>query len=287
MIGITGRASGRAFVLAGLSLVLAGGLGVKAAASTGSYVHHGATYEGKGRQTHFRRIGDAKNSGFPLKFQVTRSGTRITKLNVYPQLLAYCLRKVSSGEFPHAWDVQSSQLGSARIRGGGLFVTRLQASGGHLVIAGRFRAGGAVSGSIRFHGRLKYNSCTATAVWHAQVVRHSRVEHLVGTTAEGTIVTFERTIEKRPHVLRFRFGYLTTPCGTTSVGTGREVLPPYDEFTITVKQGSFSGTYDTGDQSISIAGHFRANGQVAGTVRYDDRGGCDTGTVTWSAKPAT
>jgi hypothetical protein len=122
-------------------------------------------------------------------------------------------------------------------------------------------------------------------VWHARVVRHPRVEAFIGTTSEKTTVTFERTIEKHPHVTRFQFGYLTTSCGATAVRTGQEVLPPYDQFAIAVRQGSFSGTYDTGDQFVEISGRFGANGQVTGTVRYDDRGGCDTGTVTWTAKP--
>lgn len=280
------RLTRRAVLSFVLCLLLASLLVVQAAASTQSPVYRGATYEGKGHQTHFRKTGDAKNSGFPLKFHVTRSGRRVTDLNVYPALLAYCTHRVDVVN-PHFRIVQATSVGSARIDSRGAFLTHIRANDGSLVASGQFLAAGRARGTVRFQGRAKYRSCRASAVWHAVVMRYPPVAHFAGSTAEGTAVTFERTIEKHPHVTRFAFGSLTTSCGgTTSVGTGRNFFPPYDEFALPIKDGSFSGSYSSGDTSVDISGHLGANEQISGTVSYEDRGGCNTGTVAWTAQPA-
>jgi hypothetical protein len=112
------------------------------------------------------------------------------------------------------------------------------------------------------------------------------VQHFVGNTNEGTQVTFERTIERNPHVTRFDFGPLQTTCGPLTVATGTELGPPFDvQFALPVHQNSFSGDYFDEAFDVRITGQFGANNSASGTVSYEDRGGCNTGEVHWTAGP--
>jgi hypothetical protein len=115
---------------------------------------------------------------------------------------------------------------------------------------------------------------------------HPPVEHFVGTTAEGTTVTFDRTIERQPHVTHFNFGTLSDNCGSgVLVTTGREIVPPYDEFALPIRNGGFSGTYYGGD-FVHITGQFGGSEVVTGTVHWADADQCQTNTVSWTAQPA-
>jgi hypothetical protein len=112
------------------------------------------------------------------------------------------------------------------------------------------------------------------------------LKHFTGTTSEGTVVTFALTIEKHPRVTHFDFGSLSTDCGeSVTVTTGREILPPYDEFTLPVRNNSFSGRYYAG-YSVAIHGHFGTNGAVTGTVHWADADECETSTIAWTAQAA-
>jgi hypothetical protein len=106
-------------------------------------------------------------------------------------------------------------------------------------------------------------------------------------------VTFQRTIERHPHVSRFNFGRLpaTTPdgheCGLVPVAAGQYYgPPPFTEFSLPVRQGRFSGALAPGNGTdVTISGSFDSKNQATGTVSYEDRGGCSTGTVRWTANP--
>ena len=117
------------------------------------------------------------------------------------------------------------------------------------------------------------------------------MQHFIGTTDEGTRVTFQRTIERHPHVTRFDFGALDTyfgqtTCGTVTVATGPTLAPPFDQFALPVHHRSFSGSYFYEVYGVDISGRFVAKDRASGTVSYGDRGDCVTGIVHWTARRA-
>jgi hypothetical protein len=226
------------------------------------------------------------NGSFPLQFRVARSGRQVTQLQVasldcaMPQVGGY--GEVEAG------------VGSARIRRNGTFrATLMSASGNVVTMTGRFLAHGRARGTLRYRGRGANKGCNVNGIWTARVKPPPPpVEHFTGTTEEGTVVTFERTIERDPHVTRFNFGSLSTAlsngqnCGHTIVATGLTDFGLFfgAEFALSVHDGSFSGEYFY-EYYVDISGSFGANDQVSGTVSYGDRGGCSTGVVHWTAQP--
>ena len=258
-----------------LLALIAAVLGAGASAAVGSPVRRGATYDGRGIQPHFSLPpGDADGS-FILRLRVARSGRRVERVDVW------ALPVACRGGYIDAMP----EPGTAGIRRDGTFRTSLPANGNTpLVLAGRFLSHGRASGTVRYRGRGPLKGCNADGIWTAQAKPPPPpVQHFVGTTSEGTRVTFERTIERHRHVTRFDFGSLRTNCGPSGVATGTELGPPFDEFALPVEDNGFAGDYFDEAFDIALTGSFSANSQASGTVSYVDRGGCRTGDVHWIA----
>jgi hypothetical protein len=222
-----------------------------------------------------------------MQFRVTRDGRRVTELHVWG-LPAACTRPAGSYIDP------SPDVGSARIRSGGTFRADLTATisglaGSNVIVTGRFLSHGRARGTLDYRGpRGPQRGCTADGSWAAHVKPPPPpVQRFTGTTAAGTGVTFERTIERHPHVTRFDFGSLRTSCGnTTVVSTGPVTEPPFDQFALPVNGRRFSGHYGNHSFFINITGHFDTKNLASGTVRYGDRADCRTARVAWTAHPA-
>ncbi len=250
-------------------------------------VRGGATYDGRGRQPQFPLSPGGPDGSFIIQFRVTRDGRRVTELHVWG-LPAACARPARSYIDP------SPAVGSARIRSGGTFRADLEATisglvGSKVIVTGRFLSHGRARGTLDYRGpRGPQRGCTADGSWAAHVKPPPPpVQHFTGTTAEGTRVTFERTIERHPHVKRFHFGSLRTSCGnTTLVETGPLIEAPFDQFALTVNGRRFSGHYSNESFYIDITGRFDMKNLASGTVRYGDRADCTTACVAWTAHPA-
>ena len=151
-----------------------------------------------------------------------------------------------------------SDPGSAAIRRDGTFRARLPTanSASRLTMTGRFLAHGLARGALHYQGGRPFKGCNAEGVWTVHVrPPPPPVQPFVGTTDQGTQVTFERTIESTPHLTRFTFGSLQTNCGPSQVATGTELAPPFDvQFAIPVHQNSFSGDYFDEAFDIKITG---------------------------------
>lgn len=273
-------------VLLGLLVAV---LGLGAVAWAGSFARRGATYIGRGRQPHFRLAGGAAGS-FIVQFRVTRKRYRVTQLYVW-NLTAACGRARYMEPDP--------AVGAASIRRDGTFRAVMQdmtagARRSPITLTGRFLSRGRSRGGLRYSGRGPYRGCNIGGVWTAHVKPPPPpVQRFTGTTDQGTPVTFERMIERHRRVTRFSFGLLraTFPdgeaCGPVQVATGRYLVPPFNQFSLRVRQGRFSGEFFPGGAySIHISGRFAANDHATGTVSYADRGDCRTGTVSWSARRA-
>jgi hypothetical protein len=275
MIAFTMR---RTVVLFSLTMIV---LGPGAAAVLASPVRRGATYDGRGRQPHFSVTPSAggPDGSFIVRLVVARSGRRV-KSFVWGLPVA-----CHSG-----YNDAMSYPGSADIRRDGTFRARLPASNSasRLTMTGRFFAHGLARGTLHYQGGGPLKGCNASGIWTVHVKPLSPpVQQFVGTTDQETQVTFERTIERTPHVTRFSFGSLQTNCGAAQVTTGTKLGPPFDvQFAIPVHQSSFSGDYFDEAFDIKITGRFGAGNSVSGTVTYGDRGGCNTGDVQWTANPA-
>ena len=264
--------------------------GVEAMAAVASPVR-GATYEGRGRQPHFLLAGSGAPSGsFIVQFRVTRNGRQVTQLYV-SGLIAACS--------PGRYTQPAPRVGSAPIRPDGTFRADMRdtisgARGSPIMLTGRFLSQDRSSGTLRYRGRGPYKGCNADGIWTARVKPPPPpVQHFTGTTDQGTRVTFERTIERRPRVTRFKFGSLRATfadgeqCGPVTVATGPEFVPPFNQFSLPVHQGRFFGRYfPGGGYGVDISGRFDVKDQASGTVSYADRGDCSTCTVHWTAHRA-
>ena len=264
-------------------------LGLAGTASAASPVRRGATYESSGHQPHFLLSGRGGPSGnFILQFRVERNGRHLMQLHVWG-LVAACS--------PGRYTQPDPRVGSAPIRGDGTFRVDMSdtisgARASPATLTGRFLSNGRARGTLRYRGRGGYKGCDADGIWTARVKPPPPpVQHFIGTTDQGTRVTFERTIERQPRVTRFNFGSLhtyvgQTSCGTVTVATGPELGPPFDQFALPVHLRSFSGEYFYEVYGIDISGRFDAQDQASGTVSYGDRGDCRTGIVHWAAHRA-
>jgi hypothetical protein len=259
--------------------------GLEGTASASSLARRGATYDGIGRQRHFLLAGTpgSPSGNFVIRFRVARNGRRVAQLHVWG-LDAACAGKDGGYGEP------SPEVGWARIRRDGRFraVLRTNASS-PIIFTGRFLGHRRARGALSYRGRGAARGCNADGVWTARVKPPPPpVQHFIGTTDEGTRVTFERTIERHPRVTRFSFGSLQTNCGTLIVATGPELGPPFDvQFSLPVVNGSFSGEYFYEVYVVNISGRFDPNDQTSGTVRYGDRGDCVTRDVHWTAHRAS
>ena len=253
-------------------------LGAGARAAVTSPVQRGATYDGRGRQPRFLlppgRGGP--DGSFILRLRVASSGRRVERVDLWGLPVA-CSRS--------SYTDAMAQPGSAGIRRDGTFRASLTAAGGTaLTLAGRFLPHGHARGTFHYRGRGPLTGCNADGIWTAQVKPPPPpVQQFVGTTDEGTRVTFERTIERHPHVTRFDFGLLQTNCMPLKVATGPELGPPFDEFALPVHNNRFSGDYFDEAYDITITGSFGAKNRASGTVSFVDRGDCHTGGVRWTA----
>jgi hypothetical protein len=255
------------------------GLGVGAVAAVASPVRRGAIYDGRGRQPHFSLPNGASYGSFVLRLVVAPNGRRVSRLYVWGLAVA------CHGGFTNP-DIGSAP---AVIRRDGTFRAPLPVTfSSALTLTGRFLAHGRARGTLRYRGGAPLKGCNADGVWTAHVKPPPPpVQHFVGTTGQGTQVTFERTIERTPHLTRFDFGSLQTNCGPRQVATGTELGPPFDvQFALAVHQHSFSGDYLDEAFDVKITGSFGADNSASGTVNYGDRGGCNTGDVHWTANPA-
>jgi hypothetical protein len=254
-------------------------LGTGAAAVLASPVRGGATYDGRGRQPHFSLAPSAggPDGSFIVRLVVARSGRRV-KSFVWGLPVA-----CQSGYMDAMADPGSGAIRHGTFRAG----LPVQYSS-KLTLAGRFLAHGLARGTFSYRGGPSLKGCDANGIWTAHVKPPPPpVQQFVGTTDQGTQVTFERTIERTPHVTRFTFGSLQTNCGAAQVATGTELGPPFDvQFAIPVHQNSFSGDYFDEAFDIKITGSFGVGNSVSGTVTSGDRGGCNTGDVHWTANPA-
>jgi hypothetical protein len=265
----------RMVVLLGLVVAV---LGAGAGAGWASPVRRGATYDGRGRQPHFA-LAPSPDGSFVVRLVVARSARRVTS---YVWGLPVACR---SGYIDAMADP-----GSAAIRRDGTFRASLPVQyGSRLTMTGGFLSHGRARGTFRYRGGPALKRCNADGIWTVHVKPPPPpVQHFVGTTDQGTPVTFERTIERTPHVTRFTFGSLTTNCGTTQVATGTELGPPFDvQFAIPVHENSFSGDYFDEAFDVKITGSFAADNSVSGTVSYGDRGGCGVSDLHWTANPAS
>ncbi len=258
-----------------LLALIAAVLGAGASAAVSSPVRRGATYDGRGIQPHFAVPPGEGDGSFILRLQVARNGRRVARLDMWGPPVA-----CRGGYFDTL-----AEPGSAGIRRDGTFRVSLMANGNTpLVVTGRFLAHGHARGTFRYHGEAAAKGCNADGIWTA----HAKpppppVQHFVGTTSEGTRVTFERTIERHRHVTRFDFGSLQTNCGPSGVATGIELGPPFDEFALPVENNRFAGDYFDETFDITLTGSFSTTNQASGTVSYLDRGDCRTGDVLWTA----
>ena len=160
---------------------------------------------------------------------------------------------------------------------------------GPVVVTGRFLSHGRARGTLHYRGRAFDTGCTADGTWTAHAWPPPLpVQHFTGTTDQGTRVTFERTIERRPRVTDFKFGSLhgTMPDGQCSPGVTTATFgPPWGQFALPVNHGRFSGVYGFGVGGAEISGRFDAKDRASGTVSYGDRGEC-TAHARWTAHPA-
>ena len=256
-----------------------------------SPVQRGATYRGTGRQPNVPVTNGGSNWSFIVQFRVARDGRWVTQLHVWG-LGVPCKRPAGSYLQPEP------SVSSARIRRDGTFRVDMKPTIGTdqrpVTLTGRFLSQGRARGTLRYRGRDSFGPCNADGIWTARVKPPPPpVQHFAGTNSEGTSVTFERTIERHPNVTRFDFGLLRAKfpdgvqCGPLRVATGKEVVPPFDQFALPVKHGSFSGNnyyyYYYYYTDIGISGRFDAKDQATGTVSYGDRGDCQTGNVHWTA----
>lgn len=258
---------------------------VRAMGAAANRAKRGAAYAGDGRQAHFVLKGYPRTFG--LRFNVTPDGSWVRQARVWG-LIAAC----GPGRFMQP----SPVVGSTPIRRDGTFRTGLRdttagAQGSPVTLTGRFLSGGRASGMLRYRGRGGFKGCNADGTWTAHGDPVPRVKHFAGTTTQGTGVSFERTVERRAHVMRFDFGLLRahlrgqpqSSCGTVKVASG-VVLGPATQFSLPVRHGRFRGVYDDGGiYSVAVAGRIDARSRASGTVSYADRT-CVTGTVGWTAQ---
>jgi hypothetical protein len=257
------------------------GLGAGAAAAVASPVRRGATYDGRGRQPHFSLTPSAggPDGSFTLRLVVAHNGRTVKSY-------MWGLPVVCNSGYIDAM----ADPGSTAIRRDGTFRASLPVQyGSTLTLTGRFLTHGLAQGTFRYRGGPLLKRCTADGIWSARVKPPPPpVQQFAGTTDQGTQVTFERTIERTPHLTRFTFGSLQTNCGPRQVATGTELEPPFGvQFSIPVHQDSFSGDYFDEAFDIKITGSFGAGNSASGTVNFGDRGGCNTGEVRWTANPTT
>jgi hypothetical protein len=259
-------------------------LGLDAIAAEASPARSGATYRGNGSQPHFVLMGPGSPNGtFIVQFRVAGNGRRLIQINVWG-LVAVCGPRADGYQQP------TPNAGSARIRRNGTFqaeMPNISDPGSPVLLTGRFLSHGRARGAVTYRGRAGSRGCNLNGVWTAQIKpAPPPVQPYVGTTSEGTTVTFELTIEPHPHVLRFNFGVLQYGlCGSVEVATGPEPGPPFDQFELPVDNQSFSGEYQPPDRFVDITGSFDAQGDASGTVQYGDRSGCNMGMVPWTAQP--
>jgi hypothetical protein len=267
----------------GVLLTVIVSLGLEVMPAVGSPVRPGAWYRATGHQPH------DPAGAFSLSFRVAPGGHRLTLLQVSSILEVACVPG------PRSLGL-ASDLGSARIQRNGAFRTTLtaigagDAAGTTMTVTGRFLSKGRARGTVRYRGPGPYQGCNANGTWTAEAWSLPPVQHFQGKTAQGTRVTFDRTIAGHPRLLRFDFGTLRATAGvpgcapvspTTSIASG----PPWTFFTLPVKQRSFSGTYLGVDEAyvVDVAGRFDTHDRASGTMSYDDRVDCSTGVVHWTA----
>ena len=191
-------------------------LGLEPMAAVASPVRRGAWYRGTGRQPHWPARGTGGVSGnFVVSFLVARNGRQVTQLSV-GRLYAVCAREPPDYGIPDGTPV----TGSAHIRRDGTFRADLKDTfdigDSPVELTGRFLSHGRARGTLRYRGRGFDKDCKADGTWTAHAwPPPPPVQHFTGTTDQGTRVTFERTIERHPHVTDFDFGSFhgTTPYG--------------------------------------------------------------------------
>ena len=247
----------------------------------------GAVYQGTGRQPNWPHGYFPGAGTFSLQFRVASDRRHVTQIWAW-NLNAFC---GSRNRYPAT---PNPMLGSAPIRRDGTFQVDLKPTENGALspvrVVGRFVTQDRASGTVRYRGHYRYPPlrCNADGTWTARVKPPPPPgQQFTGTTSQGTRVTFERTIERQPRVMRFDFGWLSCGTWTQKVATGPLPQPgPPVQFSLPVRHGSFSGTYyDYGPDRLDIAGRIDANNQARGTVRYQDRT-CDTGAIAWTAHPA-
>jgi hypothetical protein len=283
MMGVMSRIR-RCWIPGVLSTLIVTLLALEAMPAVASPVRRGAWYRASGRQPHY------SPGAFGLQFRVTRDGRQVTLLQLPAIVTVACARAPRSLGLAPGY-------GSARIRHDGTFRVDLiatgvaDAAGTTVTVTGRFLSNGRARGTLRYRGRGTYKGCNADGIWTAHAWPPlPPVQHFRGTTTQGTRVTFERTIESHPRVLRFNFGSLRATkgvpgCAPVPSTTSSAFGPPWEFFTLPIKRRRFSGTYLGVDEAyvVDVTGRFDAKDQVSGTVSYQDRVDCVTGVVRWTA----
>jgi hypothetical protein len=262
-------------------LTLIVSLGLEVTPAVASPVQHGAWYQASGHQPHY------PPGAFTLKFRVTPNGRRVTALQTGVEVA--CIHR------PRSLDLETG-YGAARIGRDETFRADLtaigagDAAGTTMTVTGRFLSQGRARGTLRYRGPGQYKGCNADGTWTARAWSLPPVQHFRGRTTQGTQVTFDRTIETHPRLLRFDFGTLRATTGvpgcapvspTTSIASG----PPWLFFMLPVTRHSFSGTYFGGDDAyvVDVAGRFDSHDRASGTMNYRGRTDCITGIVGWTA----
>ena len=230
-------------VAVALLTLLVASVGAEPAAA--SSARRGAWYRASGRQPHFPA------GAFGLEFRVTADGRRVTLLNLS------AIVSVACAPAPRSLGLAPA-TGSARIRHDGTFRADpratgvAEAAGTTVTVTGRFLSHGRARGTLRYRGQGQYTGCNANGIWtaHAWPPLPS-VQHVRGTTTQGSRVTFDRTIESHRRVLRFKFGSLratNSDPGCTSVPPTASPAfgPPWDVFTLPVKHRRFGHIHGRG-----------------------------------------
>lgn len=258
------------------SVLTAALLGLDAPAAPAAPARRGATYDGRGRQAAFPPL--LGTGAFEFRFRVTRDGRQVKHFALWGLKCALA---------PNAYREIDAVAGAGRIRRDGRvrLDLRARASKSSVRIAGHFLSNGRARGTLRYRDRAPGQGCKVDGTWTARAKPPPPpVVHFSGTTDAGTRVTFDRTVEAHPHVTRFNFGALRTSCGdSTLVATGKAISPPYDEFALPVRSGTFAGEYFAEAFFVDVAGRFDGPARVSGTVRYGDRDDCRTSDIQWSA----
>jgi hypothetical protein len=266
-----------------LTTVTVTSLALAPMSAVASPVRRGAWYQASGHQPHYAP------GAFSLVFRVTPDGRRITLAQVQ-MIDVKCVPASRSLGL-------ATGYGSARIQHDGTFQAKLMnigagdAAGTTTIVTGRFLSNGRASGTLRYRGPGPYRGCNADGVWTAHASPTlPPVQHFQGKTAQGTRVTFDRTIESHPRLLRFNFGPLRATAGVpgcSPVSSTRSIAagPPWEWFTLPVTHHQFSGTYMGVDEAyqVNVTGQFDAQSRASGTMSYEDRGDCMTGVVRWTA----